>query len=346
MERRANLTPLDYRHTEDIGEEQIPGPPQVGGRYLLVCEQSLQLETEWRETRLIMEGEAPTPPLYTRARIVPLHEVESVVTQTMPPPATETGMTTRFGNRPYKDGYGTNWGPHTGGRDRSMDASKLHKVAGRKQGDTLPYARGPAPYRAYKCIRPLSRARALQDRTFGESPHRRNRRRVRCLRGLIDDPCAASWFVCFPVPLWGRAKPLEHYNALRATICVCAIPASTAYADCASGAYPKLGSSGSTSYYACNATTEIRTKIYGSPVPPPMEVGPLPARDPGFPPPVEGLSKSEEIARYLSLSSLLSSQMRWYSEMGLVVPSWCARHISLLHQKVNQLQQLQHVAQP
>ena len=91
VERRPNLTPLDYRHTEDLGEEQIPGPPQVGGRYLLVCEQSLHLK---RETRLIMEGEAPTPPLYTRARIVPLHEVESVVTQTMPPPATETGMMT------------------------------------------------------------------------------------------------------------------------------------------------------------------------------------------------------------------------------------------------------------
>ena len=40
VERRANLTPLDYRHTEDLGEEQIPGPLQVGGRYLLVCEQS------------------------------------------------------------------------------------------------------------------------------------------------------------------------------------------------------------------------------------------------------------------------------------------------------------------
>ena len=33
-----------------------------------------------------MEGEAPTPALYNRARIVPLHEVESVVT---------TGMMTR-----------------------------------------------------------------------------------------------------------------------------------------------------------------------------------------------------------------------------------------------------------
>ena len=91
---------------------------------------------------------------------------------------------------------------------------------------------------------------------------------------------------------------------------------------------------------------ESERRFTGLPIPPPMEVGPLPARDPGFPPPVEGLSKSEEIARYLSLSSLLSSQMRWYSERGLVVPSWCARHISLLHQKVNQLQQLQHVVQP
>ena len=49
----------------------------------------------------------------------------------------------RFGNRPYKEfGYGTNWGPNTGGRDRSMDASKLYKVAGCKQGDAFPYARG------------------------------------------------------------------------------------------------------------------------------------------------------------------------------------------------------------
>ena len=28
---RANLTPLD--RTEDLGKEQIPGLPQVGGRY-------------------------------------------------------------------------------------------------------------------------------------------------------------------------------------------------------------------------------------------------------------------------------------------------------------------------
>ena len=157
-----------------------------------------------------MEGEAPTPPLYTRARIVPLHEVESVVTQTMPPPATcheDWDDDQRFGNRPYKEfGYGTNWGPHTGGRDRSMDVSKLYKVAGCKQGDAFPYARSSAPYPVYKCLRPLPRAYPLPDRAFGESPHRRNRGRVCGLCGIVDYPCSASWFVCFPVPLLGTGK--------------------------------------------------------------------------------------------------------------------------------------------
>ena len=212
---------------------------------------------------------------------------------------------------------------------------------------SFPYAQGSAPYRVYKCLRPLPRAYPLPDRAFGESPHRRNRGRVCGLCGIVDYPCSASWFVCFPVPLWGRAKPLEeHYYALRTTICVCAIPASTAYADCATGAYSKLASSGSTSYYACNASARPERRFTGLPIPPPMEVGPLPARDPGFPPLVEGLSKSEEIARYLSLSSLLSSHVRWYSERGLVTPSWCAGRIAMLHQKVNQLQQLQHAVQP
>ena len=94
MERRANLTPLDYRHTEDRGGAD--SRPATGWWAVFTrLRAESQFERERRETRLIMEGEAPTPPLYTRARIVPLHEVESVVTQTMPPPATETGMMTR-----------------------------------------------------------------------------------------------------------------------------------------------------------------------------------------------------------------------------------------------------------
>ena len=232
--------------------------PATGGRYLL----SLQLEREWRETRLIMEGEAPTPPLYTRARIVPLHEVESVVTQTMPPPATETGMMTRDLEIAHtKNLVMARIGALTQGA--GIEVWVLQNFI-RSLGANR-YARGSAPYRVYKCIRPLPRAYPLLDRAFGESPHRRNRGRVCCLCGIVNDPCSASWFVCFPVPIWGREKPLQkHYYALRTTICVCAIPASTAYADCTTGAYPKLGSSGSTSYYACNATTGARTKIYGS----------------------------------------------------------------------------------
>ena len=95
----------------------------------------------------------------------------------------------------------------------------------------------------------------------------------------------------FSNPFMGRAKPLEeHYHALRATICVCAIPASTAYANCTTGLNPNLD--------------------------PPAALPLMPAM-----PPVEGISKNEKIARYLSVSSLLFLQMRWYSERGLVIPS-------------------------
>ena len=94
-----------------------------------------------------------------------------------------------------------------------------------------------------------------------------------------------------------------------------------------------------------NASETGPQRYTGLPLPPPREVGPLPSRDPGFPPPVEGLSLSEQIGRYLSLTSLLSEQMRWYTTRGLVVPEWCARHISLLHRKIHELQQARHVQQ-
>ena len=94
-----------------------------------------------------------------------------------------------------------------------------------------------------------------------------------------------------------------------------------------------------------NASETGPQRFIGLPLPPPSEVGPLPSRDPGFPPPVEGLSLSEQIGRYLSLTSLLSEQMRWYTTRGLVVPEWCARHISLLHRKIHELQQSFHIQQ-
>ena len=219
-----------------------------------------------------------------------------------------------------------------------MDASKLYKVAGCKQGDAFPYARGSPPYRVYKCLRPLPRAYPLPDRAFGESPHRRNRGRVCGLCGLVDYPCSASWFVCFPVLLWGRAKPLEeHYYALRTTICVCAIPASTAYADCTTGAYSKLGSSGSTSYYACNATRnpneDLRVYRYRRR----WRWGLYRLGTRGFLPRWRDYQKAKRLQGIFLYP-------RFY--LGLVTPSWCARHIAMLRQKVNQLQQLQHAVQP
>ena len=59
-ERSAGCIPLDYRPAPEI--EAIPGPTVVGEKYLLVCERSLQLEREWAEAKLIVEGEYPTPP--------------------------------------------------------------------------------------------------------------------------------------------------------------------------------------------------------------------------------------------------------------------------------------------
>ena len=58
-----------------------------------------------------------------------------------------------------------------------------------------------------------------------------------------------------------------------------------------------------------------------------------------------GVSSAGGIGRYLSLTSLLSEQMKWYTTRGLVVPEWCARHISLLHRKIHELQQAHHVQQ-
>ena len=89
-----------------------------------------------------------------------------------------------------------------------------------------------------------------------------------------------------------------------------------------------------------NASETGPQRFIGLPMPPPREVGPLPSQYPGFPPPVEGLSLSEQIGRYF-----LSEQMRWYTTRGLVVPEWCARHISLLHRKIHELQQSFHIQQ-
>ena len=100
-------------------------------------------------------------------------------------------------------GYGTNWGPNTGGRDEVWMLQNFIRSLGANR-ETLSCMHEARLL--IECINASVRAHTLLDKTFGESPHRRNRGRVRCLCGLIDDPCSASWFVCFLVPLLGTGK--------------------------------------------------------------------------------------------------------------------------------------------
>ena len=93
-ERSAGCIPLDYRPAPEV--EAIPGPTAVGEKYLLVCERSLQLEREWAEAKLIVEGEYPTPPSYVNARVVPMQSLQVASVQTEPevPSAMEVGTLT------------------------------------------------------------------------------------------------------------------------------------------------------------------------------------------------------------------------------------------------------------
>ena len=93
-ERSAGCIPLDYRPAPEV--EAIPGPTVVGEKYLLVCERSLQLEREWAEAKLIVEGEYPTPPSYVNARVVPMQSLQVAGVQTEPevPSTMEVGTLT------------------------------------------------------------------------------------------------------------------------------------------------------------------------------------------------------------------------------------------------------------
>ena len=68
----------------------------VGEKYLLVCERSLQVEREWAEANLMVEGEYPTPPSYVNARVVPLQSLQLAGVQTEPevPSTMEVGTLT------------------------------------------------------------------------------------------------------------------------------------------------------------------------------------------------------------------------------------------------------------
>ena len=206
------------------------------------------------------------PSAVYRARIVPLHEVESVVTQTMPPPATETGMMTNDLETPAP----RIWLWHVWMLQnfiRSLGANR----------ETL--SRMHEARLLIECINASMRYRELGNRLIGEIEEG-----YAASADLSTIPAQHRGSCVFQSLYWGRAKSFEeHYYALRATVCVCAIAASTAYADCASGAYPKLGASGTTSYYACNVTAGTRTKIYGSPDPTADGGGAFTGSGPGIP---------------------------------------------------------------
>ena len=185
----------------------------------------------------------------------------------------------RFGNVAYQEpGYGKDWLPDCGVWDRAVDAPEFYKDDGLEQGYTIPFARSTASYRMYKPIEEVSRAGEIQDRTTGEPAYWRGRRRLRGLCGPIPDSGPASWIVCFPVALWRRTKSLEeHNNALRAECWVCPkISTPATCAGCESRADTRAGSS-------CGPIHLLDRRPTGLPIPPPMEVGPLPSRDPGFP---------------------------------------------------------------
>ena len=76
--------------------EPIPGPTVIGEKNLLVCKRSLQLEREWAEAKLMVEGEYPTPPSYVNARVVPLQSLQLAGVQTEPevPSTMEVGTLT------------------------------------------------------------------------------------------------------------------------------------------------------------------------------------------------------------------------------------------------------------
>ena len=352
-ERSAGCIPLDYRPAPEV--EAIPGPTVVGEKYLLVCERSLQLEREWAEAKLIVEGEYPTPPSYVNARVVPMQSLQVASVQTEPevPSTMEVGTLTS---------------------DLELAHAK-HSVMARI--GTITLSTGIEVWMLQNFIRSLRggmdalpkmhEARLLMEcinmsRRYKETPQFRLETLSNRLVGEIEEgysnyvalsniPAQFTGSFVFQalygdgqIRLRSSIRPSEPVRPRRQQPIL-------AREGPVPGLEPPLGvvvttmTGPETMSAPDNASETGPQRFIGLPMPPPREVGPLPSRDPGFPPPVEGLSLSEQIGRYLSLTSLLSEQMRWYTTRGLVVPEWCARHISLLHRKIHELQQSFHIQQ-
>ena len=117
-ERSAGCIPLDYRPAPEV--EAIPGPTVVGEKYLLARERSLQLEREWAEAKLIVEGEYPTPPSYVNARIVPTQSLQVAGVQTELEVPSTMGWTSRR-SRSRARGGGTIWPSPKSGIDTNLN---------------------------------------------------------------------------------------------------------------------------------------------------------------------------------------------------------------------------------
>ena len=325
-ERSAGCIPLDYRPAPEI--EAIPGPTVVGEKYLLVCERSLQLEREWAEAKLIVEGEYPTP-----------HLMSTPALSLCSPYSWQVCKMARIGTIALSTGIEV-W----------MLQNFIRSLRSGK--DAL--ARMHEARLLMECIH--------MSRRYKETPQFRLQQLSNRLVGEIEEgygnyvalsniPAQFTGSFVFQalygdgqIRLRSSIRPSEPVRPRRQQLILAARDRFLAWNHHRGVGVTAM--TGPATMSALDNASETGPQRYtGLPLPPPREVGPLPSRDPGFPLPVEGLSLSEQIGRYLSLTSLLSEQMRWYTTRGLVVPEWCARHISLLHRKIHELQQAFHVQQ-
>ena len=352
-ERSAGCIPLDYRPAPEV--EAIPGPTVVGEKYLLVCERSLQLEREWAEAKLILEEEYPTPPSYVNARVVPMQSLQVASVQTEPevPSTMEVGaLTSDLELAHAKHSVMARIGTIT--LSTGIEVWMLQNFIRSLRGgmDALPKMH-EARF-LMECINmsqryketPQFRLETLSNRLVGEIEEGYSN-----YVALSNIPAQFTGSFVFQalygdgqIRLRSSIRPSEPVRPRRQQP-ILAREGPVPGLEPPSGVVVTTMTGPETMSAPDNASETGPQRFIGLPMPPPREVGPLPSRDPGFPPPVEGLSLSEQIGRYLSLTSLLSEQMRWYTTRGLVVPEWCARHISLLHRKIHELQQSFHIQQ-
>ena len=233
---------------------------------------------------------------------------------------------------------GPHWDYHPINGDRGVDASKLHPKSKIWEGCPCEDARGSPPDGVHPYVAALQRDASVSPGAAIESIGGRNRGGAQFTGSFVFQALYGDG----QIRLRSSIRPSEPLRPRRQQP-ILAREGPVPGLEPPSGVGVTTMTGPATMSALDNASETGPQRYTGLPLPPPREVGPLPSRDPGFPPPVEGLSLSEQIGRYLSLTSLLSEQMRWYTTRGLVVPEWCARHISLLHHKIHELQQAHHV---